>query len=81
MSANISEEMINAYIDNELDEKDIQYINKEIQNDVQLQVKIEQVKSLKYKIRQSYASVVAPLESKKRLHQTNRKIYGFRVTP
>ena len=57
MINNISEEMINAYIDNELDKKDRQFIELQMQNDVKLQHHIEQLQALKVKIRASYADV------------------------
>ena len=57
MTNNISEEMINAYIDNELDMKDIQLIELQMEKDVVLQHKITQLKALKLKISSSYDSV------------------------
>ena len=61
MSKTVSEEMLNAYLDNELDEKDICFIDLQIKNNPQLQRRIEQLQDLKLKIRDSYASVRPPV--------------------
>jgi len=62
MSNSISNEMINAYIDNELDEKERLLIDESLQSDQQLRAKIEQLKSLKLNIKNSYSSVSSPLD-------------------
>lgn len=64
MSKIVSEEMLNAYLDNELDEKDARFIDYQIKNNVQLQHRVEQLQDLKLKIRASYASVSPPAHHK-----------------
>lgn len=61
MSKSVSEEMLNAYLDNELDEKDIRLIEFQIKNNVELQRRIEQLQDIKIKIWASYASVSPPV--------------------
>jgi len=66
MSKIVSEEMLNAYLDNELDEKDTQFIELQIQNNAELQRRIEQLQDIKIKIRASYASVSPPVHRRVR---------------
>jgi len=61
MSDTVSEEMLNAYLDNELDEKDTRFIELQIQNNAELQHRVEQLQDIKIKIRASYASVSPPV--------------------
>ncbi|MCK5666588.1 MAG: hypothetical protein KAI17_24020, partial [Thiotrichaceae bacterium] len=61
MSKTVSEEMLNAYLDNELDEKDNRFIEMQIKNNVELQRRIEQLQDIKIKVRASYASVSPPV--------------------
>ncbi len=70
MSTTISEEMINAYIDNELDAKDNQFIEIQLKNDAVLQHRIEQLQELKLNIRASYSSVHSTIQQQTR---TNSK--------
>ncbi len=60
MSKTVSEEMLNAYLDHELDEKDTRLIELQIQNNAELQHRVEQLQDIKIKIRASYASVSPP---------------------
>ena len=60
MSKTVSEEMLNAYLDHELDEKDTRFIELQIQNNTELQHRVEQLQDIKIKIRASYASVSPP---------------------
>lgn len=64
MSKIVSEEMLNAYLDNELDEKDISFIDLQVKNNAQLQRRIERLQDLKLKIRDSYAAVRPPAHHK-----------------
>ncbi len=66
MSKNVSEEMLNAYLDNELDEKDARFIDYQIKNNAQLQHRVEQLQELKLKIQAGYASVSPPAHHKSR---------------
>ena len=61
MSKTVSEEMLNAYLDNELDEKECRLIEMQIKNNAELQRRIEQLQDIKIKIRTSYASVRPPV--------------------
>jgi intracellular sulfur oxidation DsrE/DsrF family protein len=61
MNNHISEEMLNAYLDNELDEKDSQFVDEQIKNNSELQQKLKQLQDLKIKIRASYVSVKPPI--------------------
>ncbi|MCU7940106.1 MAG: hypothetical protein KZQ64_07180 [gamma proteobacterium symbiont of Bathyaustriella thionipta] len=74
MSKIVSEEMLNAYLDNELDEKDIRFIDLQIKNNVQLQKRVEQLHEIKLKIRASYESVSPPVRDKKRQESKKRLI-------
>lgn len=60
MDNSVSDEMLNAYLDNELDEKDTRFIDTQIKNIPELQYKIEQLQDIKLKIRASYAGVEPP---------------------
>ncbi len=60
MSKTVSEEMLNAYLDHELDEKESRLIELQIQNNAELQHRVEQLQDIKIKIRASYASVSPP---------------------
>jgi uncharacterized protein len=68
---NVSDEMINAYIDNELDPKDTQFIDVQMKNDAVLQHRIEQLQELKVKIRNSYASVHPPVQEQSKVNCKN----------
>ena len=61
MSKIISEEMLNAYLDNELDEKDSQFIELQIQNNAQLQQRVERLQNIKINLRTAYSSVTPPM--------------------
>ncbi len=63
MNNSVSMEMLNAYIDNELDLKDAADIEQAIQNSVQLQQKLDELQQLKLKVQASYAVVRAPLHN------------------
>ncbi len=72
MSKTVSEELLNAYLDNELDEKDTRFIDLQIKNDAQLQHRIEQLQDLKFKIQASYASVSPPVHHQ--IRPANKKL-------
>lgn len=61
MTEPISNEMLNAYIDNELDEKEAQLIEAEIKKSSRLQKKLQEFQQVKLKIQASYAPVRAPI--------------------
>ena len=61
MNSSISTEMLNAYIDNELDEKEALEIEAEIKKSTQLQKKLHDYQQVKLKIQASYASLRAPV--------------------
>lgn len=67
MNISISDELLNAYIDNELDEKEAQKIEAEIENGSELRNKVRHLQQLKMQMRASYASLRAPLH-----HNTNK---------
>ncbi len=69
MNTTISDELLNAYIDNELDEKDAQNIEAKIKNDSELRNKVRNLQHLKMQMRASYASLRAPLRN----HQNQNK--------
>ncbi len=71
MTQKLSDEMINAYIDNQLAPKDLQLIIKQMKNNVELRVKIDKLKSLKNIIKKSYVSVSQPINLKKRQYKIN----------
>lgn len=76
----ISKEMINAYIDNELDAKDTQFIDLEMKKDAALQHKIEQLHDLKLKIKASYASVHSPIHHEVSASHSNHLIPASMAT-
>ncbi len=67
MNISISDELLNAYVDNELDEKEAQKIESAIQDDSELRKKVRNLQQLKMQMRASYASLRAPL------HHNNTK--------
>ncbi len=67
MNISISDELLNAYVDNELDEKEAQEIESAIQDDSELRNKVRNLQQLKMQIRASYASLRAPV------HHNNTK--------
>ncbi|WP_198262475.1 hypothetical protein [sulfur-oxidizing endosymbiont of Gigantopelta aegis] len=61
MNHSISTEMLNAYIDNELDKKESQEIERAIKNDSELSRRLDEIQQLKLKVQASYATIRAPL--------------------
>ena len=61
----VSDEMLNAYLDNELDEKDTRFVDLQIKNNPNLLRQLEQLQDIKLKIRASYASVKPPVREEK----------------
>ncbi len=74
MSNTVSDEILNAYLDNELDDKDTRFVDLQIKNTPELQRQIKQLQDLKLKIRGSYASVSSPLRQTPRTTQKKHLI-------
>lgn len=66
MNTTISTEMLNAYIDNELDDKEALNIEAELKKDSQLQNRLYKLQQVKLKVQASYASVRAPVRREER---------------
>jgi len=63
MNNSISTEMLHAYIDNELDEREALEVEVEIKKSSQLQKQLRDFQQVKLKIQASYASLRAPVRS------------------
>ncbi len=61
MNTSVSTEMLNAYIDNELDQKEAYEVEAEIKKDSELQKQLDDLQQLKLKVQASYASIRPPV--------------------
>lgn len=71
MNTSVSSEMLNAYIDNELDQKEAYNVESEIKKDPELQKQLDDFQQLKLKVQASYASIRPPVRHNQKVAPTS----------